>query len=141
MKRKEYLKSLLTQAMKEVEEEAKKAGAKFKQEEKRKSIKEEQELNESTLKPKFFSIKDLSISVRKEASFLKTDKIKRKVEKQPKKRKKSSESPVKECKIQEQELEHVSQCFGYSSTPSGDHSEQGQAQFSWFSWFSSMLKE
>ena len=44
MKRKEYLKSLLTQAMKEVEEEAKKAGAKFKQEEKRKSIKEEQEL-------------------------------------------------------------------------------------------------
>ena len=29
----------------------------------------------------------------------------------------------------EDELEHVSQCFGYSSTPSGDHSELGQAQY------------
>ena len=29
----------------------------------------------------------------------------------------------------EDELEHVSQCFGYLSNPSGDHSEKGQAHY------------
>ena len=28
----------------------------------------------------------------------------------------------------EDDLKHISQCFGYSSTPSGDHSELGQVQ-------------
>ena len=98
MKGKIDLKSLLNQAIKEVEEEAKEA--KFKQEEKRKSTKEVVKQNYSTEKRKKSSNKDPpSISVSKKASVLKNNQIEKKEDKQRKKNKKCVEAP---CKILEE---------------------------------------